>query len=463
VSVERLAAAVLWPSFPGTTAPEWVVRWLERGLGGIVLFAYNTGPRLPELCAQLKEVSPEVVLAIDEEGGDVTRLEAEIGSSYPGALALGVVDDVALTRDVAAATAADLRAAGVTMNLAPVADVNSNPLNPVIGVRSFGSDPGLVARHVAAFVEGTQAVGVAACAKHYPGHGDTHEDSHLALPAVEVLPDPAPFRAAVDAGVRAVMTAHVVVAPDEVPATVSPRVLGALRDELGFRGLVITDALEMQGLAASVGLEEGAVRAIAAGADALCIGHDLHEDAVSSIHAALVAAVRSGGLEEERLAEAAGRVTAVTERLGSADAPPRDVGLEAARRALRSSSNSLLQRLERAPLVVDLVPEPGIAAGFVPYGFGEAARERWPEADVVSVGEGGELPELPEPGGRPVVLVLRDAGRHPWQRVLAAELAATRPDGVVVETGLPDGSPATVFTHGAGRVNLQAAVELLAS
>jgi len=463
VSVERHAAAVLWPSFPGASAPEWVLRWLERGLGGIVLFAYNTGPRLPELCAQLKEVSPNVVLAIDEEGGDVTRLEAERGSSYPGALALGVVDDVALTRDVAAATAADLCAAGVTMNLAPVADVNSNPLNPVIGVRSFGSDPGLVARHVAAFVSGTQAVGVAACAKHYPGHGDTHEDSHLALPAVDALPDPAPFRAAVDAGVRAVMTAHVVVAPDEVPATVSPRVLGALRDELGFRGLVITDALEMQGLAASVGVEDGAVQAIAAGADALCIGHDLHEDAVSSIHAALVAAVRSGRLGEERLAEAARRVAGVTEDLASADAPPRDVGLEAARRALRRSSNSLLQELGRAPFVVDLVPEPGIAAGFVPYGFGEAARERWPDADVVSVGEGGELPELPEPGGRPVVLVLRDAGRHPWQRVLAAELAAVCPNGVVVETGLPDGSPATVFTHGAGRVNLQAAVELLAS
>jgi beta-N-acetylhexosaminidase len=458
VSVERLAAAVLWPSFPGAAAPEWALRWLERGLGGIVLFAYNTGPRLPELCAQLKDVSPDVVLAIDEEGGDVTRLEAERGSSYPGALALGVVDDVALTRDVAAATAADLRAAGVTMNLAPVADVNSNPLNPVIGVRSFGSDPALVARHVAAFVEGTQAVGVAACAKHYPGHGDTHADSHLALPAVAGLPDPAPFRAAVQAGVRAVMTAHVVVAPDEVPATVSTRVLGVLRDELGFRGLVITDALEMQGLAASVGVEEGAVRAIAAGADALCVGHDLHEDAVSSIHAALVAAVRSGRLHEERLAEAALRVAAVAQSLPAGEAPGREIGVEAARRALRGEAH-----VAAAPLVVDLVPEPGIAAGFVPYGFGEAARERWPEADVVSVGEGGELPRLPEPGGRPVVLVLRDAGRHPWQRVLAAELAAVRPDGVVVETGLPDGSPATVLTHGAGRVNLQAAVELLAS
>ncbi len=292
--IDRDAAAVLMPSFPGAEAPDWVLRWLERGLGGIVLFAYNTGPRLPELCARLREVSPGVVLATDEEGGDVTRLEAERGSSYPGALALGVVDDVGTTRGVAAAIAADLAAMGVTMNLAPVADVNSNPRNPVIGVRSFGADPELVARHVAAFVEGTQSQGIAACAKHFPGHGDTHEDSHLALPSVDELPEPAPFRAAVAAGVRAVMTAHIVVPPDDVPATVSPRVLGLLRDELGFDGLVITDALEMQGLAASVGVEEGAVRALVAGADALCIGHDLHEDSVESIHAAIVAAIRNG-------------------------------------------------------------------------------------------------------------------------------------------------------------------------
>jgi beta-N-acetylhexosaminidase len=455
----RDAAAVIWPSFPGTAAPDWVLRWLERGLGGIVLFAYNTGPRLPELCAELKAVAPNVVLAVDEEGGDVTRLEVETGSSFPGAYALGIVDDVALTREVAAATAAELAAAGVTMNLAPVADVNSNPLNPVIGVRSFGSEPELVARHVAAFVEGTQSLGVAACAKHFPGHGDTHEDSHLALPALDSFPDLAPFRAAVDAGVRAVMTAHVVVAPDEVPATVSPRVLVTLRHELGFQGLVMTDALEMQGLAASAGVEKGAVRALAAGADALCVGHDLHEDAVASIHAEIIEAVRDGRLSEARLAEAARRVAALAQGPDANGAPPRSVGLEGARRAVRATSNTVLQAVGEAPLVVDLVPEPGIAAGFVPYGFGDAARERWPDAQVVSVGEGGALPRLRD---GPVLLVLRDAGRHAWQRGLAEQLRAARPDAVVVETGLPDGSPASVYTYGAGRVNLQAAVELLA-
>ncbi len=455
-SVERDALAVIWPSFPGAVAPDWVLRLLERGLGGIVIFAYNTGPRLPELSVRLKEVSPGVVLATDEEGGDVTRLEADCGSSFPGALALGAVDDVELTRAVAASIAAELAAAGVTMNLAPVADVNSNPHNPVIGVRSFGSEPQLVARHVAAFVEGTQSRGVAACAKHFPGHGDTHEDSHLALPVVGWLPDLAPFRAAVDAGVRAVMTAHIVVRPERLPATVSSSVLGVLRDELGFDGLVITDALEMRGLATSVGVEEGAVLALAAGADALCVGHDLHAEAVDSINAAILQAVREGRLEEERLAEAAARVAGIVRGLpapGAGAAPAGDPGAEAAGRALRGRA-----RVAGEPLVVDLVPEPGIAAGFVPYGFGDAARERWPEAAVVSIGESGELPEV---GAGPVVLVLRDAGRHAWQQALAAELIAARPDAVVVETGLPDGSPATLFTHGAGRVNLQAAVRAL--
>ena len=140
----RLAAACLCPSFPGHTVPAWVERWLERGLGGITLFAYNVRDpeQLAALTAALRERRPELLVSIDEEGGDVTRLEADRGSSYPGNLALGVVDDVELTEQVASAIGADLARVGVNLNLAPVADVNSDPRNPVIGVRSFGSDPG---------------------------------------------------------------------------------------------------------------------------------------------------------------------------------------------------------------------------------------------------------------------------------------------------------------------------------
>ena len=163
-------------------------RRLAEGLGGVVLYAWNveSPEQLRALTDDLRSEREDVLIAIDEEGGDVTRLEAATGSSYPGNGALGVVDDVELTERVAASLGAELADAGVNLDFAPVADVNTNPLNPVIGIRSFGADAGLVARHVAAFVRGLQRAGVAACAKHFPGHGDTSVDSHLALPVVDV-------------------------------------------------------------------------------------------------------------------------------------------------------------------------------------------------------------------------------------------------------------------------------------
>ena len=183
-----------------------------------MLFARNVEE--PEQLRSLTEsirVSAETVVAIDEEGGDVTRLEADAAAPYPGHLALGAVDDVELTEQIARALADELAAAGITLDLAPVADVNTNPLNPVIGIRSFGADPALVSRHVAAFVTGLQAGGVAACAKHFPGHGATDVDSHLGLPVVHATREELlegellPFRAAVAAGTRAIMSAHLVV------------------------------------------------------------------------------------------------------------------------------------------------------------------------------------------------------------------------------------------------------------
>ena len=174
--------------------PDWVRRRLADGLGGVVLYAWNVESReqLRALTAELRSEREDLVVAIDEEGGDVTRLEAATGSSYPGNAALGVVDDVELTERVAASLGAELADAGVNLDFAPVADVNTNPQNPVIGIRSFGSDAELVARHVAAFVRGLQRAGVAACAKHFPGHGDTSVDSHLALPLVDSLDDSCP-------------------------------------------------------------------------------------------------------------------------------------------------------------------------------------------------------------------------------------------------------------------------------
>ena len=467
--LDRLAAACLSPSFPGHELPGWVLRWLGRGLGGITLFAYNIGDpeQVAGLTTSLSAVQPELLVSIDEEGGDVTRLEAVGGSSSPGNLALGAVDDLELTAAVASSIAARLRLAGVNLNLAPVADVNTNPLNPVIGVRSFGADPALVARHVAAFVEGTQSQGVAACAKHFPGHGDTEVDSHLDLPVVDGDPGAAlePFRTAIDAGVRAVMTGHLLVpALDDLPATVSRElVAGLLRTELGFDGLVVSDALEMRGISAGVGVEAGAVLALEAGVDVLCLGHDLHEDAVEAVHAAICAAVQSQRLPLERLAEAAERVAATVRWAANATPtalPSGDFGADAARRALHVRGDASLQA---PPLVVELEPAVNIAAGKFEHGLADL----WPGAVGVQLQTAASNVDavIAPFADRPLVVVLRDAARHEWQQRSARELVSLRPDAVVLETGvpgwLPDGAAATIETHGASRASLTAAAELL--
>ena len=349
--LEPAATACLFPGFDGLTAPDWVRR---GGFGGVVLFARNI--RDPEQLAELTSSLPGLLVAVDEEGGDVTRLEAATGSSFPGNLALGAVDDVALTRRVAAAIGGELAAVGVNFDLAPVADVIVDPASPIVGVRSFGSDPDLVSRHVAAFVEGLQSVGVAACAKHFPGHGESLADSHLELPSVETdretlftraLP---PFAAAIVSGVRAVMTAHIrFAALDDEPATLSAKVIGLLRSELGFGGLVMTDALEMRAISATAGLEQGAVRALAAGADALCLGADLAPEQVVAVQAAIVAAVREGRLPEERCwrrqharrgDERVGRVA--ESRTMTARPAPRPRGVRCASKAIRASRASPL-------------------------------------------------------------------------------------------------------------------------
>jgi beta-N-acetylhexosaminidase len=481
--LERLADGVLLPGFEGTRAPRWLLRRVEGGLGGVVLYGRNVrdGGQVAGLTGALRAAGGlELLVAIDEEGGDVTRLEAATGSSYPGNLALGVADDEDLTRSVGLAMGAGLAAAGVNLNLAPVADVNANPDNPVIGVRSFGADPGRVAAHTVAMVAGLQAAGVAACVKHFPGHGDTSVDSHLALPTAGGGRDGLegallPFRAAVGAGVQAVMTAHILVpALDEVPATISRRVLtGLLRQELGFDGLVVTDALEMRAIAGTVGMAEGAVRSVAAGADALCVGGEHADEAVVDLLAgALAGAVRSGRLAEERLAEAAGRVALVGKWAGAAPPPPPvepGIGLAAARRAVRADG---AVRLGPGAVVVELQGRTSMAVGAVPWGVGDVLAGRDPTVEVVRVGE-GEAGAVDPAAGRPLVVVVRDLHRHQWQAELLGRLLGARADVVVVEMGLPAsrhearaggaeaGAAGYVATHGAGRVNALAAAEVL--
>jgi beta-N-acetylhexosaminidase len=467
--LDRLAASCLLPGFSGVTLSDDLKRWLERGLGGVVLFAGNVRDReqVAALTAALRAERPGLLVAVDEEGGDVTRLEAASGSSYPGNLALGAVDDPKLTEQVGAAMGRDLAEVGIGLDLAPVADVNSNPRNPVIGVRSFGPEAELVARHVRAFVAGMQGRGVAACAKHFPGHGDTEQDSHLELPVVSGRLEDAllPFRAAVECGVRAIMTAHVRVPGfGDAPATMNPEIVQQLlRAELGFTGLVVTDALEMSAVSATVGVEAGATRALAAGVDGLCLGRDL---APEPVHRSVVNAVRSGLLGENRLREAAARVSETAGWAGGAlaesPADERLIGAIAARRAIHAEGTVALAR---PALVVELRPEPLIAAGEFGRGLGETLRSRAAETEVVRVSEAsGQASPLDGHADRQLVVVLSDAHRHAWQRATTERLLGAARDAIVVETGVPEWRPGAtgyIATYGAGRVNLEAAAALL--
>ncbi|MEU5938082.1 glycoside hydrolase family 3 N-terminal domain-containing protein [Micromonospora sp. NPDC047548] len=483
-----LAAAVLQPGFVGTTPPDWVSRWLGEGLGAVVLFARNVVDpgQLAALTATLRAERPDVLVAIDEEAGDVTRIESALGSSRPGNFALGAVDDPELTEEVARDLGADLAALGVTLNYAPDADVNNNPANPVIGVRSFGADPQLVARHTAAWVRGLQSAGVAACAKHFPGHGDTRVDSHHDLPRIGAsrarldAGELVPFRAAVAAGVQAVMTGHLLVPAldEELPATLSPRILGdLLRDELGFCGVVVTDAVEMRAVTDRYGFAGAAVRALAAGADAVCVGGErADEDAARHLRDAIVAAVVAGELPEERLAEAAKRVGQLAAWTVAARAdrpargvPPADgspVGLAAARRALRVSGAAGDLPLAAPAHVVEFVPPRNIAIGpETPWGIAAPLAALRPGTTGARFAE-AEVPAEPIAGvdGHPLVLVVRDLHRHDWMRAAVTRALAARPDAVVVELGVPElvVGRVHVATHGATRAGARAAAELLA-
>ncbi|MBG0561935.1 glycoside hydrolase family 3 protein [Actinoplanes aureus] len=473
--LRRLALHTLLAAFPGHTAPGWALELLSEGLAGHTLFGTNVGDpgQLAALTAELRTARPDVLIAIDEEGGDVTRLGHRTGSAYPGNAALGAVDDPELTRLVYAAIGADLAAAGVNLNLAPTVDVNTADDNPIIGTRSFGADPALVARHAGAAITGLESTGVAACAKHFPGHGATVTDSHLELPTVDVPlgllreRDLPPFAAAVAAGAQAVMSAHIRVPAltGDLPATFSRAALtGLLRGEYGFRGVIVTDALEMRGAAGVAGsIPRAAVAALAAGADLLCIGADVDRALVEAVAAEIVAAVGDGRLELGRLEGAVARTAA----LAAWSATPRpaanrddELGVAAARRAVTVEGSPAELR---SPLVVQLVAGYSIAEGRVPWGL----KPHLNGTEHIELVAGSTTAEAiaAQAGNRPIVVVGRRIHSSPAGRELVGELAATRPVGVV-EMGWPsdwrpEGTRAFIVTHGASHANGRAAAEAL--
>jgi beta-N-acetylhexosaminidase len=336
---------LLWVGFPGPSVPDELRRDLEAGrVGATIVFKRNLAmvngeidlDAVAALVGELHRSAPDgtmALVAIDQEGGTVQRVRAP-ATVWPPMMSLAGVDE-AVAEQVGKAMGDELRALAIDIDFAPVLDVHTNPANPIIGERAFGTDPEGVALRTLAFARGLAAAGVLACGKHYPGHGDTTTDSHLELPridhdrarldAIELLP----FARAAAAGLPMIMTAHVVFAAldDTVPATLSKPALALLRDTLGYRGVIVSDDLDMKAISDHLGVERAAVEAIRAGCDVLLLCRDADHQA-----AARAALERESARDDElrhRIAESAARVramkTAHALHLARHPAPARDV------------------------------------------------------------------------------------------------------------------------------------------
>jgi beta-N-acetylhexosaminidase len=330
--LDREIAHLFCIGFQGTTPSLEVLDLIRRGVHGVILFSRNVveAEQVAELAGDLKRAAGDrrLLVAIDQEGGRVARLRAAHGfTELPPMQALGRTRDADLAREVGALLGRELRAVGIDQDYAPCVDVSTNAENQVIGDRSFSGDPAEVARLGAALAHGLQSAGVAACAKHFPGHGDTSQDSHVQLPRLPhslerlrrvELP---PFAALARAGVAAVMTAHVVfeALDPERPATLSAPVLRLLRDELGFEGCCVSDDLEMKAVTEHFPLEEIAPGCVLAGVDALLVCHSatLQHRAIDLVRRA----VEDGRIPRARIDEARARI----ERLLGFAGPPPDV------------------------------------------------------------------------------------------------------------------------------------------
>lgn len=317
--------------FHGTEAGGEVKRFVaEHQIGGVIYFARNVQSvrQAARMSSDLQRTARDsgnipLWISIDQEGGMVARITEGV-ALMPGNMALAAAGSLELAYRSAYISGKELRALGINMNFAPVLDVNNNARNPVIGVRSFGESPQLVAEYGAKVIHGLQDANVAATAKHFPGHGDTAVDSHLDLPAVAhdreriKQVELVPFRRAIAAGIDAIMSAHIyfpALEPKKLPVTLSRTVLtGLLREELAYEGVIMTDCMEMNAIAEHYGTVKAAVMAVEAGADTILISHraDLQVEAIDAIERA----VRDGQLSEERIDASVRRLLALKAKRG---------------------------------------------------------------------------------------------------------------------------------------------------
>ncbi|WP_083436511.1 glycoside hydrolase family 3 protein [Paenibacillus sp. P22] len=435
----------------------------DYGVGGVIYFSRNVqdARQVHELSGQLGAAAaeagrPPLLVSIDQEGGMVARIVDGV-TLMPGNMALGATGSEQAAYETARISGEELRKLGINLNLAPCLDVNNNPDNPVINVRSFGDRPELVSRLGAAAVRGYQAAGVSATVKHFPGHGDTSVDSHHDLPVVphdrarlDAVELP-PFKAAIEAGTDLIMTAHICLPSLDssgVPSTLSKPVLtGLLRGDLGYEGVIVTDCLEMDAIDRFYGPGQGSVKAIEAGADLLLVSHT-PEKQLAALEA-VAAAVENGQLDEARIDESLERILALKDKLAKGE--PLLPWEEASRSIFTEDHRNAAERWSEAS--VTLVKNEG---GLLPLPPEGRTLVLWPEIVAVSVademlaGDGTlgsqlqkRLPNVEErrmSGSDPlaglerfdcIVFVSYDAMKHPLERTTAERLMELAPEKTV--------------------------------
>jgi beta-N-acetylhexosaminidase len=440
--IDRAILAHFSPGFGGTEIPDWLMPYLENGLGGLTLFSSNT-PSIEitaDLVEKIKTIAPELIVSIDEEGGDVTRLYVPEGSPFPTPALLGRCNDIDLTNDSYFELGKVLKLIGVDLNLAPVADVSIEVENPIVGVRSFSGDFDISSRHVVAAISGLRRSGVASTAKHFPGHGGVVEDSHHDLPKLlgsqKQLENThlKPFINAISAGVEAVMTGHIVMnaLDDTNPASCSHVLTEKyLKRDLGFKGLVVTDALDMGALGGPKKIHQSALRAIKAGADLLCFS-GLYDQSIfiESSLKHIREAIDANEVSKEKVFLSA-------ERLRSWN-PPTPQGstmrnmpeLERFLPGILTQGEVNLKSVQVQ--LVEMSADPTIAAGFVGWGLRRALTTSGLKVKL----ESSDI-DLRTVSNNQIVVAFRDAFRD--NKVLSAieKINRIRPDAVFVDMGWP--------------------------
>jgi len=366
IALKQKIGQLFMVGFDALEANEHIARMIrEQRIGGVILFRRNvhTPEQLSALTRQLQEINAEVsdeplLIAIDQEGGMVMRIEQGV-TPLPSAMAFQQTGSIEDCESLSFVNGYELSQMGINMNLAPVLDVNNNPLNPVIGVRAFGEDAETVSKYGVAAMRGMRKAGVIATAKHFPGHGDTSTDTHYdmasvphdlaRLQAVEL----APFKAAIDAGIDAIMTAHVMfpaIEPDpSVPATLSKAVLtDLLREQMGFNGTVITDCLEMAAISEGIGVAKGAVATLQAGADIVLVSHR-QERQLAAVEA-VMQAVEAGDISMTRIDQAVERVRRLKQSSAVRQWRERSSTLSG---LMKPEALALSRRVQKASLRVD--------------------------------------------------------------------------------------------------------------